>query len=333
MKKIKMGLILVTMIFGLNAKAQITSSDYIRELFNQARIAASAQVSSIQNCSFDPQVTSSVQNWILKNQGSLEADIRLSKHMWVVDSQPTCAFTNHSSQSPVYLSYPTCNNTSFSLNAAIFTLIHESAHHLGVEDEKQADAIAMALMNASNIVKCPSSGVYDSNICSGPTMDEYNAKRVLSPGTNTKVLGNYKINTRSRNCNMASGCGDWYETQFGIYKNGFSISPTAALNIKSKNTEPFYEFEVNGVNESRVLMNHFSAEDLNFTLAKKWQSQYSYPYLALLMPDGSKVTSENLDFSLKGQVKNNCFWTSGTRRDLVSNGVYREDQMVIYGTF
>jgi uncharacterized protein YjbI with pentapeptide repeats len=76
----------------------------------------------------------------------LANDITMSPHIWTVDPQVTCAFTEHDLAKPVVLSFETCRQNVVTTIDAATLLIHESTHHLGVSDETMADQIAMALV-------------------------------------------------------------------------------------------------------------------------------------------------------------------------------------------
>lgn len=87
-----------------------------------------------------------VKDWIMAHSIGLANDITMSPHVWTVDPQVTCAFTEHELAKPVVLSFETCRQNVVTTIDAATLLIHESTHHLGVSDETMSDQIAMALV-------------------------------------------------------------------------------------------------------------------------------------------------------------------------------------------
>ncbi|MEI6399192.1 MAG: pentapeptide repeat-containing protein, partial [Pseudomonadota bacterium] len=87
-----------------------------------------------------------VKDWIMAHSTGLANDITMSPHVWTVDPQVTCAFTEHDLAKPVVLSFETCRQNVVTTIDAATLLIHESTHHLGVSDETMSDQIAMSLV-------------------------------------------------------------------------------------------------------------------------------------------------------------------------------------------
>src|SRR5689334_6701248 len=80
----------------VDANLEGSGGDALRELFTNAKAGAASKVEALNTCAFSSSTSAEVRNWLIKNQSRLAQDIRLSQQAWVVDSQSTCGFTNHS---------------------------------------------------------------------------------------------------------------------------------------------------------------------------------------------------------------------------------------------
>lgn len=118
----------------------------VRLQFAQARDLAVAYVNSYQDIPF--VVPTHVRSWMAANKSALAEDIRLSKHKVVPEVLGHDAITQLSPRADIVLSEPICQQYFANVKLAAALLIHESAHHLGVEDEMLADAIANGVSNA-----------------------------------------------------------------------------------------------------------------------------------------------------------------------------------------
>lgn len=86
-----------------------------------------------------------VSNWVEAHRQELAEDIRLSPHVWAEVAASTCARTERKPKAEIQLSIPSCREAIKDKAAAAFLLIHESVHHLGVEDESFADQVAYSV--------------------------------------------------------------------------------------------------------------------------------------------------------------------------------------------
>lgn len=198
-----------------------SGGDYLRELFEKARSGAVQLVSDLRGCSLPVGTDPKVVSWIQLNQGQLEKDIDHSSHFWTVDAQATCGWTTDQLEAGIYLSYPTCGATTKDIGQAIFTLIHESAHHFGVKDEKFADAIARAIVNSSPLKECENTGSpFDVNACKGPDLTWKDVISVMPAGSTiheAPALGEGAWVARQRPCNALTGCGAWRDIPVELY--------------------------------------------------------------------------------------------------------------------
>ncbi|MBI1860288.1 MAG: metallopeptidase family protein [Deltaproteobacteria bacterium] len=76
------------------------------------------------------------------------ADILATEHTWIETATAACAHTDLTARAPITLSYVTCRDTAAVRKDIWKVLIHESVHHLGVDDESFADAVAEEVVKA-----------------------------------------------------------------------------------------------------------------------------------------------------------------------------------------
>ncbi len=122
--------------------------DGIMLLFAKAREHAANVTLRLQDRSLPLALNASLRDWLLAHHRELAADIAVSEHQRLEESEPTCAFTQHTAAAAIQLSMPTCNLRIQSFDDAGELLVHESVHHLGVEDESFADSVALAVYDA-----------------------------------------------------------------------------------------------------------------------------------------------------------------------------------------
>jgi hypothetical protein len=256
-------------------------------------------------------------------------DLQNSNHLWVVDSQSTCGFTQHSSSADIYFSYPTCAATvGNNLNSALFTLIHETAHHLGVDDEKQADLVAQAILDANIAIKCPAAtqDVFNPLVCQGPVFTATDAAKYLQPGqSRTEAIGNYQAYARSRSCNYLNGCGAWVADRLlYLYTDGYSQRYVSKVSfvISADLKTPYFKTSILGNITGNEI---FSA--MNEELA------YGVP--GALKMDGRYWLTKTGDSEVKqtsGELRQNCGWFRIQRQTAnKNNGTYMESEIVVYG--
>lgn len=145
-------LIIVTTLFSGCHSAQDEGSgssggDGIRSVFLEAKDMA---VKSVVESSSEKRLqltTHVISQWVEQNKQTLALDIQLSKHSWTEATQPTCASTARHSQAEIILSIPSCRDDIKDTHRATFVLVHESVHHLSVEDEYFADQVARSVIS------------------------------------------------------------------------------------------------------------------------------------------------------------------------------------------
>lgn len=196
--------------------------DGLRKIFRDAKNLASGLVKGITPCGLNG--TTEVNNWIKDNHVALAEDILGSDHKWVVDSQDTCAFTTYDKKAPLYLSYEQCGETTRDAQDAMYVVIHESVHHLGVRDNTMVDNIVEAIMRVEQR-ECPDMPMevyFKPGICPGSNMDKTTFLSYFSPGTNQALYGNMQYHARFRTCHTQTGCQDWR----------YASSTDGAVNLK-----------------------------------------------------------------------------------------------------
>lgn len=244
----------------LTSQAQVTvgsGGDYIRRAFENGRIIAAQKIESIKPCYFQPEVSEKTKDWILLQRTALINDIKRSPHIWKDEAQATCAFTLHSPEAPISLSYSTCRETTDQEASSIFTLIHESAHHLGVSDETQADQIAIAIMNSVTNKICASrEEIFEQRVCTGPAAVENDFTKLFSQSSILRSE-RYHIYARSRICNEVGSCYEWVENTLVVDRRDssssnkiFSLEPEKTVSgdhealITATGVFPYYSFDL-----------------------------------------------------------------------------------------
>jgi hypothetical protein len=305
-----------------------SGGDALRELFSNAKGVAASKVEQMNLCSFDSSTPLAIRDWLIQNQTRLAMDIRLSQHAWVVDSQTTCGFTNHAPQSTVYLSYPTCASTANSLNNAFFVLVHESAHHLGVDDERQADAIARAVLYANIVPNCSmGNGVFDPNICSSAPMTTSDASKYFKPGDTFAFVGNYKFYGQISRCVSLSGCEPAKAWDLEAYQSSQLIN-YMGLKIASIETSPYFNlsFYIGSVGSR----DEYKIE--NGVLADR--GMYGY-HVTFYGPSYRNVIEHIVGYSSKTKdfrVGKDCLWSKWTQTFQLEGGTTEKVDVVLYGT-
>lgn len=115
--------------------------------FETARRIATERVRALNSKSFGSGVDPKMISFLLDHQKELADDISASKHQWTGEATETCARTLRQSRAGITLSTRSCTSTS--LQEAISLLIHESIHHLGIDDETQAYQMSQAAAEAT----------------------------------------------------------------------------------------------------------------------------------------------------------------------------------------
>ncbi len=235
-------LVLLTAATTVTAQTGIGSGgDAIRRLFEDARWAASLKVSQLSACSFDEQTPSQSAEWLSSMRDQISNDIRNSNHLWTVDPLPTstCAYTSSEPGADLFLSYPTCIQSTQTLNQAIFVVLHEAMHHFGVSDESQADRLATMIVNADIDRECPMSpeDPFHPQYCQGPELKNRDLLRFFAPGQSEVDIGQFQLAAKSRFCNPLTGCTDWATGKLSIADGDESMSTySIRLGIRDEGT-------------------------------------------------------------------------------------------------
>lgn len=337
--------IIAVSLGATNASANTVGSggDALRNLFVQAKSYASQRVANLQWCSFSNTTPSKVSEWILKNQNDLSMDLLKSEHLWVVDSQATCGFTNHSANSAIYLSYPTCANTvGTNVDAAIFTLIHETAHHLGISDEKEADLVAAAVLSANANSNCPvfPGDVFNPAVCQGALFTAADAATFITIEKPNFTGGNYKWYGKSRLCSKLQGCLPWVQDEVMSYSSmrfyndevNEKIVTQPIMSLSGTATEPFFKGIVQVSKaifpikkDGNLKVENFYANSSYYSsltpVTKEFQSKFGLTYTAF----------ESI--GQQGHFRKTCLWlNTKVVGKPNSSGQYMEMETVLFGT-
>lgn len=336
MKILCLLLTLVTLSAHAAGNGVGNGGDSLRDLFEKARAAASVTVENLNRCSFGIGARRELADWIMSNQEKIAADIRKSAHLWVVDAQPTCAFTQTREESPIYLSYPTCASTvGTDLSNALFVILHETAHHLGIADELAADEFARAIGSADINAQCSQviTNPFDSGICRSSAFTERDALHYLAPGSTFAEVGEYRAFMRIRECTTLAGCGAWYDSPIerasvtnrnSGYK--YRVSDSPKLTLFTTNSPPHFIFQIaqNAGSPSISKMVLFGGDPA--------ESMFSSGYLYLPVGIESAYLERSSMRGFSGGLYRDCGWfyrKAITTRDV--NGAFKEIEQVIYG--
>ena len=304
--------------------------DPLRELFEEARKTASSQVQDLDWCSFSPGTPQQTIDWILGHQFALVDDLMSTPHLWVVDGQPTCGFTQPSAKSPIYLSYPTCASTvGTSLKNAVFLVLHETAHHFGIRNEQEADAIARAMQSADATMKCPASpaNVFDARVCSGPRFTNADTLQALG-GKSRAAIGGYRVFGRYRTCIASGTCKEWREAALEVanpQNNRIPLMGSGTIILEPVgNSQGFgfrFQHDLSPLFRVSSLPIFGNPDRIELKLSS-WDAAYALQNLPL-----SAATS------YVGFLNRNCGWFSASITiPPDAFGRYMEGQTVIYGT-
>lgn len=151
--------------FGAAGNSTSGGADMLRVLVHDSRLKAASLVGD-----WSPLRESPWNTWIEAHRHDLVGDLLQAPHEWVLEATPTCAFTEFSARKSVRFSFETCRLQIQTYGDAVRLLIHESAHHLGIQNEADADAIAQHLASLSALDGAPCSdltGVWTGS-CSDP---------------------------------------------------------------------------------------------------------------------------------------------------------------------
>lgn len=127
----------------------------MRLLFEQARVKAVSSLERMAEADLKQINDDSIREWLKENRFNLSGDVRKSKHIWL-DSfkeldgsiqDKNCAVTTLAKAADIYFSRNDCADVDNIGVLAAELLIHESVHHLGIEDEHTADKVATAVFH------------------------------------------------------------------------------------------------------------------------------------------------------------------------------------------
>lgn len=239
--------------------------DGMRKVFKRAQIFAAARVAAVKDCSFDDRTSSTVIEWILNNKKALEADILSSKHFWVVDDQPTCAFTPREPGAPIYLAYENCFDESHNVEVAGELLVHEAVHHFNISDENFADEVARAIYSSDPSVTCPSepeSDPFNPMSCMGQNLTLEQVARSIESGETQAILTDFKSYARYRKCTKLTGCTDWKNYEISHRDISGTIQKGVVKLDYRQQDRMAIQFLANGNNGSHLIRcSDFTGED------------------------------------------------------------------------
>jgi hypothetical protein len=99
--------------------------------------------------------SSPIDSFLRRSKTALESEVRLSPFTITADRQAeSCGNTELRSQAPIYFSTRNCTDIQSNLDAA-WLILHESTHHLKVDAENFADAVAIELIKTSAASSTP----------------------------------------------------------------------------------------------------------------------------------------------------------------------------------
>jgi len=308
--------------------------DPLRNTYQQAQTAAAQMVTEIRPCSFRSDVPASIREWILTNQAAYTQDILRTQQKWVVDLQGTCAYTAPVAGANVYLSYSECRDSTRSIEDAVFTLLHESVHHFGIQNEGFADAVARAVLYGTERVhSCPvAASEFDRDYCSGSQMTIDEALTRFVPGTLEAELNpSLQWSIRSRNCQTMTGCGAWQSNgatwgSLTLNSNGdYFVQPMAraasSLAIHNGN-QLIVKLYTDTSSQGQMVgyVSYLFGDSLKFhNGSMSMQADPYRPYQTIHILSDSKLT-------------NQCLWFKyHTKFDILGTGITREVDLVVYG--
>jgi hypothetical protein len=150
------------------------------------------------------------RKWLVTNRTTLAAELTTLKIKWTPEARAKCAWTEYRAGAPVELSFPACRGVISSKQEAGKLLIHEAAHHLGVEDHEFATRLGIVAYMAwenmllNEVSFCDEASIKNNILASRlPGSWKYDAEL-------DRILGNYE--------------GDYDPTKTEFH---FSVDPTA----------------------------------------------------------------------------------------------------------
>jgi hypothetical protein len=203
-------------------------TDPLRFIFEEARPSAAFRVMNAEACAFGVNVSSEVRNWILAHKDALADDIKGSQHVWLTDSQTTCAYTMPTPRADITLSFVSCRPGIRDISDAVKVLVHESVHHFGITDEYFADKVAEAIYNLGNNSACPvppAADPFDPSSCPGAPLSSQDLFNMIPlPSKNEITLGNFNVHSRMRTCYSKNLCTAWEPSDIrGFYASRYNV--------------------------------------------------------------------------------------------------------------
>ncbi|OQW51105.1 MAG: hypothetical protein A4S09_10400 [Proteobacteria bacterium SG_bin7] len=302
--------------------------DVIRKLFIDAKRVAAHKLRRLKQCSFEGQNDLEAITFALQNSSKLANEVVNSAHYWTVDQQATCAYTTRESNAGIYLSYPTCHNSVHGMHEAVYILIHESTHHLGIVDERFGDRVATAIMNSESRDSCPTTGgeVFEPVFCQGSLITEKEILNYFQPGESTTFFTTLQLRRRERLCNKATGCQAWSEVPVEF------VDARPAPNTIISQMPCKFHVEAGGAS----VPFYCQSTDLVLTLkgARDWGiRQWNGPnYIAFNLSRGRD--REYFGGYIEGAMTNKCLWYKTTKSTSPGvNGNYFESETVFYSNY
>lgn len=361
---IKFLLIFLFATFGANADVDMSrvesghthgnAGDPLRMFFREARVIAVDKVKQLKDCDFAQGEDEAKVKMLVGLKDLLAEDIEKSKHVWLSDFQGSCAFTQLDKRnSPIYLSYPECRGIMNDQDKAIELLIHESLHHLGVEEEVEADLLSRMIMDADIQNECPDQPYdpFSDSACEGERIEKSDVLSHFSPGHNSSsIVSSTDSASRYRRCNVLTGCADWqsrtkvFEWFDGTTGNKNADSTLSVGDLKRKfsyriKTSNPTVFNVNfGLSNFKCELS-FQAKHGVFYCNPHFQKKVGrYHHNFFLRDPNTKVNTKlhtasgNSKYTSK--FNKSCFWVKNkTIGDKSQNGDYLESEIVFFSKF
>lgn len=329
------------------------AGDPLRTFFSEARVMAEDRVRSLKLCEMKSSTNEAKAKWLVSVKEKLADDIKNSKHVWLSDFQGSCAFTQFDQKNaPVYLSYPECRSIDGDHKAAMELLIHESLHHIGIEQEVEAELYAAMVMDADQLDECPVQPYdpFDSKTCEGNKISKTDILKYFQPGANsTSKIGESKTVARYRRCNALTGCADW-NSRKKIFEWKAPNTSAQKVMINEADLEKDFSFYIaeysgpsfgirTGIKNFKCTIKPKQGQPFRCD-ARYVQKVGRYnqtfqptdPHTKRIMNFGGSTKSDSLTQTMK--FNQSCFWMKArTVGEKSGNGDYYESELVIYSHF
>lgn len=190
--------------------------DKLLSVFHDARINAGKILRKLNGCAIPGTVSKEVRYWLIGNNISdLLKDIEETPHEIQKDpKQETCASTENKHGSKIVFSLTNCALGNYTLEDATRLLIHESVHHLGLEDNRFTEDVTKAVLETAKVRKemCVPNDAFDPLLCQGNQLTNSEVSLLKATDPKNHIFGRYDTYLRARDCNREEKCEEgWTE--------------------------------------------------------------------------------------------------------------------------